>query len=342
MDMVAGKSRSVLLVGSVPLDSSASVFEMVGTRLGELVKRIPDGETGVRKNWIEWQADVMKRAKGLQPGGTRPVPGGAPFQLYDVKPGGTTDFGSLGYAAEAIRSYQDFKTARAAGKFAAGTRFQVSLPTPIAVVLLFSEPGAVNTIWPAYEADLSREIDQIAAAIPHNELAIQWDVCIELVFVLEKPEIAKLFPLEALVGSIARASSHVPPDAELGLHLCYGDRGHKHMIEPKDTGLMVELTNNLVATIKHPIAWVHMPVPRERDDAAYFAPLKGLKLGKGTELYLGLVHRTDGVSGALRRIAAAKQAVAEFGVATECGFGRRPPETIPTLIDLHREVALSR
>jgi hypothetical protein len=76
MDMVEGKTRPVLLVGSVPLNSSASVFEMVGTRLGELVKRIPDGETGVRKNWIEWQADVMKRAKGLQPGGTRPVPGG--------------------------------------------------------------------------------------------------------------------------------------------------------------------------------------------------------------------------------------------------------------------------
>jgi methionine synthase II (cobalamin-independent) len=339
--MVDRNARPILLVGSVPLDSSASVFELVGTRLGALVKRIPDGETGVRKNWIEWQADVMKRAKGLRPGGMRPVPGGDPFQLYDVKPGETIDFGSLGYAAEAMQSYQEFKKVRAAGKIAPGTRFQVSLPTPLAVVLLFSEPAAVNAIWRAYEADLSREVDQIAAAIPHNELAIQWDVCIELVFVLEKPEVAKLFPMETLVGSISRASSHVPPDAELGLHLCYGDRGHKHMIEPKDTKLMVELTNNLVATIKHPIAWVHIPVPRDRDDAAYFAPLGGLKLSNEAELYLGLVHRTDGVSGALRRIAAAKRAMSEFGVATECGFGRRPPETIPALVDLHREVALS-
>ena len=47
--MVAGKSRSVLLVGSVPLDSSASVFEMVGTRLGELVKRIPDEKRACAK-----------------------------------------------------------------------------------------------------------------------------------------------------------------------------------------------------------------------------------------------------------------------------------------------------
>jgi hypothetical protein len=90
----------------------------------------------------------------------------------------------------------------------------------------------------------------------------------------------------------------VPVEVELGLHLCYGDPGHKHVVEPKDTNLMVDFTNKLVATIKHPIAWVHMSVPREREDVAYFAPLKGLKIDPRTELYLGLVHRTDGVAGA--------------------------------------------
>ena len=111
-------------------------------------------------------------------------------------------------------------------------------------------------------------------------------------------------------------------------------------VEPKDTKLMVDFTNKLVAAIKHPIAWVHMPVPREREDvAAYFAPLKGLKIDPRTELYLELVHRTDGVAGARRRLAAAEEVVTNFGVAAECGFGRRPPETVPDLIELHREVA---
>jgi hypothetical protein len=27
----------------------------------------------------------------------------------------------------------------------------------------------------------------------------------------------------------------VPAEVELGLHLCYGDPGHKHVVEPKDT-----------------------------------------------------------------------------------------------------------
>jgi hypothetical protein len=339
--MTDAKARPVLLVGSVPLDSSASVFEAVGSRLGDLVKRVPDGETGARKDWVVWQAEVMKNAKGLEPGGTRPLQGGYLFQLYNVKPGAIIEFGPLGYAAAAIRSYEDFKKARAAGKIPAGTRFQVSLPTPIAVVLTFSEPAAVSDIWPAYEASLSKEIDEIAAAIPHKDLAIQWDIAAEICFVLENPEMVKLLPMEPMVSSIARASVHVPADAELGLHLCYGDPGHKHVIEPKDTKLMVDLTNALVAAIKHPIAWVHMPVPRERDDVAYFTPLKSMKLGHGTELYLGLVHRTDGIAGSLRRLAAAKQVVSDFGVATECGFGRRPPETVLGLIDLHREVALA-
>jgi hypothetical protein len=339
--MTDAKARSVLLVGSVPLDSSSSVFDAVGTRLAGLVKRIPDGETGVRKNWIEWQDEVMKGARGIEPGGTREIPGGVLFQLYKAKSGATIEFGPLGYAATAIRSYEDFKKSRAAGKVAAGTRFQVSLPTPIAVALMFSEPTAVQAIWTAYEAHLGREIDEIVAAIPHHDLSIQWDVCIELVFILENPEMAKLIPMEPLVASIARTSAHVPPDAELGLHLCYGDPGHKHVIEPKDTKLMVDLTTALVAAIKHPIAWVHIPVPRDRNDVAYFAPLKGLKLGKGTELYLGLVHQTAGLNGARRRLAAAKEVVSDFGVATECGFGRRPPEKVPALIDLHREVALA-
>ena len=102
---------------------------------------------------------------------------------------------------------------------------------------------------------------------------------------------------------------------------------------------MVDFANQLTTQLKHPLRWVHMPVPRDRDDDAYFSPLKELKLNPGTELYLGLVHDTDGAAGTLRRLAVAKKFVTSFGIATECGMGRRPPKTIPALLDLHREVA---
>ena len=82
-----------------------------------------------------------------------------------------------------------------------------------------------------------------------------------------------------------------------------------------------------------------LPVdPRNRHDDAYFAPLADLSIGT-TKLFLGLVHHTDSVEGTLRRLATAQRHVRGFGIATECGFGRRPPETIPELLRIHREAA---
>ena len=53
-------------------------------------------------------------------------------------------------------------------------------------------------------------------------------------------------------------------------HFCYGDSGHRHVVEPTDMGDMVEEANRLAANLKRPIAQVHMPVPRDRPDDAYF------------------------------------------------------------------------
>ena len=81
-----------------------------------------------------------------------------------------------------------------------------------------------------------------------------------------------------------------------------------------------------------------MPVPRDRNDDAYFAPLANLHIGDA-ELCLGLIHFTDGLKGANARIAAAEKFRGEFGIATECGFGRRPAETIPQLLRIHSGAA---
>jgi len=54
---------------------------------------------------------------------------------------------------------------------------------------------------------------------------------------------------------------------------------------------------------------------------------------------LGLVHYTDGVGGTRRRLATAEKYVKNFAIATECGFGRRPPQTIPELLRIHAAAA---
>jgi hypothetical protein len=48
---------------------------------------------------------------------------------------------------------------------------------------------------------------------------------------------------------------------------------------------------------------------------------------------------TDGVEGSKRRLATARKFVEKFSIATECGFGRRDPRTIPELLRIHAEVA---
>jgi hypothetical protein len=82
-----------------------------------------------------------------------------------------------------------------------------------------------------------------------------------------------------------------------------------------------------------------MPVPADRTDAAYFAPLKEL-MRSSTELYLGLVHGADGASGTSKRIQAASEFVSDFGIATECGIGRaRTPELAREIMQVHADSA---
>ena len=81
-----------------------------------------------------------------------------------------------------------------------------------------------------------------------------------------------------------------------------------------------------------------MPVPRGRADDDYFKPLEGLDMPAETRLILGLVHHTDGVDGGRKRMAVADKYVTDYDIATECGFGRRDPATIPALLKIHKDL----
>jgi hypothetical protein len=319
--------------------------------LGGRLKKLPDGETGRRKNWINFQYGVLATHPSMTFDGpaidierlTAESDGeGADYaftrlKIRDGASPADLAFHDLGYAANALRSYTRFAELKAAGEIAADVRFQVSLPTPLAPVAMFVTPPQIFAVYPAYAKALLGEVAEIAAAIPHDQLAIQWDVAIEIGLW------EGLFPpppgdwRALLLGQLGQLAAAVPADVAVGYHLCYGDRGHKHFVEPKDTANLVEIANGILSRAARPVSWIHMPVPRDRDDDAYYAPLAGLALPEGTTLFLGLVHLTDGAEGTRRRIAAASKVVSAFGIGTECGFGRRHPSTIPALLHVHAE-----
>ncbi|MSP12548.1 MAG: hypothetical protein EXR62_06280 [Chloroflexi bacterium] len=333
--------HAIHLVGSVPLQSAAEVFRTVCDILGARLQRLPDGETGARTSWINWQYGVLMNQPQLEP--VPPDPHKyAPLpqvQLRSPLPPGEIQIGPLGYAAAAIESYAIFAGLKQSGAIPASLRFQVSLPTPLAVVQVFIAPHDQAAVEPAYEARLLQELDEITAAVPHSELAIQWDVAVEF-GILEgvwQPAFGNIQP--SIVARLVRIGQRVPADVELGYHLCYGDYGHRHFKQPEDTGKLVEIANAVSAAVTRPIQWIHLPVPRDRSDDAYFTPLQHLKLQRHTQLYLGLAHYTDGEAGARQRIAVAQKFVPDFGISTECGMGRRQPETIRDLLRIHAAVA---
>jgi hypothetical protein len=98
------------------------------------------------------------------------------------------------------------------------------------------------------------------------------------------------------------------------------------------------MLNEAASCAGRPLDFVHMAVPIGRSDDAYFAPLRDLRVGDA-RVFLGLVHYQDGTEGTLKRAETARKYLADFGIATECGFGRRRPETLPDLLKIHRSVA---
>ena len=107
---------------------------------------------------------------------------------------------------------------------------------------------------------------------------------------------------------------------------------------PRNLANATRIATASVQAIGRTIDFCHVPVPRDRYDDAYFAPLADWPENTG-KLFLGLVHHTDGVEGTRRRLMTAKRYIDNFGIATECGFGRRPKETLPELMRIHREIA---
>ena len=353
------------LVGSIPGDDAESVFRACAPVLGDTIAAIPDGETGTRRVWVVFLAyNVFDRHPDIE-SVSRPKPIGAienewrhpdehwvpsgfdDLWFFRVRDGiDAITFDELGYAEHAIASYATFKKLKDDGVIAPHVRFMVCLPLPESATRWFTQDVRdYDIMTPAYTAALKKELAEICNAIPHDELCIQWDICMEMLAhdvgdTLGQPPMAWPLPgtpRERYEAALADLSPLIPDAVGLGLHLCYGDLGHVHLVEPKDLANSVELANAGVAAAGRRIDFVHMAVPRDRKDAAYFAPLADLDVNGATP-YLGLVHHTDGVEGTRERIRRAKAVLNDFGIATECGFGRRPPEQIPALLEIHRAV----
>jgi hypothetical protein len=331
------------LVGSMNLDTAEDVFRTVAEHAGPSVRRMPDGETGPRKGWIFHQIPRLAANPSLEPG--PPVPNryvNAPaFKLRDGVDPDDVVF-DLGFGTTAVEAYPTFRRLKDDGVIAADVKFQVAIPTQAAVLGNFISLEDQPRLVDGFERQLAAEVAKVAAAVPPSELAIQWDVAMELA-VIERV-IDSIYDTGGLLDQVGRMGAMVPEDVTLGFHLCYGDApvgpdgAGQHFVQPTDTGNLVMVATGIFRRVDRPVAFLHIPVPIDRDDDAYFEALASLALPAGTILHLGLVHHQDGLAGAQRRVAIAARHVRGFGVATECGMQNKPRRAIPDLLRVQREL----
>lgn len=336
------------LIGSIPLDNSEAVFRTLASELGPHLSRIPDGETGERSRWVYFQRQMLLDHPAMEIDPTVPP---YKFVQWDgkllreieqvrFKPGidpATVVF-ETGYDKAALASWAVFERLRAAGSIPAGTRFQVCLPTPQASGYLYVSGPARETYFDVYERALKTALANIVKAMPVQDLAIQWDVCQEVLAFENYFEDRPAHYKQQIFDMLGRLGDPVPMGVELGYHLCYGSPRDEHLVQPKDAAILVEMMEGIVAATRRRIDFLHIPVPKDRGDKAYYAPLKAWKRPAGLTLYLGLLHHDD-EAGDRARVAMARRFVDDFGLAAECGWGRTEPGRLPGLLKGHRVAA---
>ncbi|HEX6363309.1 MAG TPA: hypothetical protein VFZ93_10155 [Albitalea sp.] len=334
-------TNDLLLVGSIPLETTKAVFQTFGRPLGAHLASMPDGEVGLRRHWI---SRVHFQVFAIHPDIEviqRPRPDGGVERLqphdvsdswrFRVREGAEAiRFGEpgwrLGFARDAVNSYEIFKNLRRQERLPAHLRFQVSIPmvNSAAPLRVFATPKDCEIVRAAYAEALKLELGKILEHIPHKDLAIQWDCASEL-------QAAYQGALDAQIDQV-RVSADIPSEVSLGFHLCFGTLGGWPRFAPDDLGAAVKLANAFIEASGRKVDWLHIPV-LDRSDDAFYSPLRKLK-PEGARVYLGMVHNMERFD---ERLRTARKYLKDFGVGAFCGFGRMPSAELQRVLLEHQQ-----
>ena len=331
------------LVGSVPLASAEAVFRLVAGELGTRVRRIPDGETGPRADWIVWQYPVLSSRPQFEVAPPTPRSYRALPRLR-LRPGedvSALEFDSLGYADAAVASYRTFAVLKRDGVVPRGCRFQVSLPTPLAPVSAFVAVEDQAAVEPPYERAMRRELARIAAEIPNDQLAVQWDT-------QPRARHARGRRAGAVPRRPCRRARPAPPDraarpgrSRARVPLLRGPRragAPPRAGRRRSDGRPRECARGrarAAASTGSTCRSRRRPTTRPSSSRC-----GGSGSSRGRRSTSALLHPGEVDEVTERRIALAQTALDAFGVATPCGWGRLAPALVPELVDRHVRLSL--
>ena len=206
--------------------------------------------------------------------------------------------------------------------------------------MTFVKPSDIEAILPGYAEALLADLAKLIAAVPSDQLTIQWDVASEIVAL--QGNLGPVPEIEDVADALASLLDAIPSEVEAGLHLCYGDYRHQHFADPESLLDQVRLINEVTISTERTIDFVAITVPQHEQREEFFAPLVELEIRPATRLYFALVpyHPDRQAAGTTE---AQIELIDEFfdepwGVCTECGLGRAEREEVPGLIGLHAKI----
>jgi hypothetical protein len=331
--------RRAHLVGSIPADTAADAMQLALDRLGPDLDYLPDGETGERRNWMMSAIEAFHHHPDLR------LAKAGDWSDYDKAPrfalrpghrlyGAAIDLGIVAAARAAQPAFRDLRVQAGRDRL----RFQVGIPGDIDLAMFtFGPAGPVRHLRPFTET-LAMTMHQVYDLLG-DDVLFQVEVPAEAVLVARAPARARRALAGLMARRIAALAQGAPEGARFGVHLCLGDLNHRALGTVTDAAPLVALAN-AVATrwpARRPLRYVHMPLAAADNppsaDAAFYAPLAGLRLGDA-RFIAGFAHEDQDAADQFRIRALVEDAVGHpVDISTSCGLGRRTPGAALAAID---------
>src|SRR4051795_5336279 len=137
-------TSDLLLVGSLPADSTETAFRSGARHFADLVFALPDGQTRPRAAWVAYERERLARPNpDVVVVEETASPTGIPRHAYEtpvfaIREGvDQLQWETWPRIDDAIASYGVFRRLRDGGAIPAGMRFQVGLPFPASALNAF-------------------------------------------------------------------------------------------------------------------------------------------------------------------------------------------------------------
>ncbi|MGY1943173.1 hypothetical protein [Nocardia asiatica] len=325
-------TRAVHFVGSFPAENADVAMRAMLDSAGARLRTLPTGETGRYEFYIQPIVESLV-AQGVlavkKPGTWRTS---RHRTIHRVAQGTElcADAMDLGYRREAEEALPIFRELRG-NRELPGLALQIGMPTDFTLTFIAMGASGVRRHRRAFTLATVRDITAIRE-LAGDDVVVQLEATAELVLM------AKTQPLHRSVDrvlglgeGIAALAAAAPEGTRFGVHLCLGSLRNKARGRLRDARPLVDLANSVVRQWPRGrvLEYVHGPVAAgdrpPSENAEFYAPLAGLRLGAGTSFYAGLVHDAPTEAQQLETLRLIESALGRpvDGVACACGLGRR-------------------